>query len=664
MRPLFILLLVFLPHLLWAQPQIGELEVRLEGATGQDRIEILLKLATTLGEQDASRALAFANEATQLARQGGTETSLIRSLEQVGSAQMALGEDDAALASYRESLRLARQTQNKLGIAQGLLAIGKIHLDGGRPPAAAITLERALAAENELEPPRTTALTQIHSRLADAYARAGRHREAYEALQRYGELADTATSEKDAVVLAALEAELEAARKQHEADTVRHQQELATLSQELEAKAAQSASPKGIAAVAAIGLVAFLLSLLSRQRLKTRLTETLANREFELDEATGQLDEATANFQRTHDELDQTTNRLQRTAFELERTASELGQTKGALEEKSTELDRTTFELNRTASDLEQANTRYDRTAAELRQVAELRDRTSVQLAESSKDLEQTADELAQALRRLSATSSELAQLKRSYREDISELGDRNATTRERLSEMERFTSTVSQHLKVLLISIRSSLGALQQDAAAGDLEQLKEDVGRTHDTVGRVVRLLDKLLKLLLVGRVVNAPAEVPMSELAFEAVGQVAGLVSNRLAEIVIAPDMPSVVGDRAQLLEALRNLLENSGKFMGTQAAPKIEVASRKDGQETVFFVRDNGLGIDPRDHERIFTLFERIDDDQDGVGLGLGLVKRIIEAHGGRVWVESEGRGHGSTFCFTLPEMGGEIESFSS
>ena len=81
------------------------------------------------------------------------------------------------------------------------------------------------------------------------------------------------------------------------------------------------------------------------------------------------------------------------------------------------------------------------------------------------------------------------------------------------------------------------------------------------------------------------------------------------------------------------------------------PRIEVGCRGEAPP-VCFVRDNGMGIDPRHHERIFGLFDRLDPETEGTGLGLALVKRIVEMHGGQVWVESDGEGCGSTFCFTL------------
>jgi signal transduction histidine kinase len=104
---------------------------------------------------------------------------------------------------------------------------------------------------------------------------------------------------------------------------------------------------------------------------------------------------------------------------------------------------------------------------------------------------------------------------------------------------------------------------------------------------------------------------------------------------------------------LVEVVQNLLDNAAKFMGDQQAPRIQIGARKDERGTILFVRDNGIGIDPQHHERVFRLFDRLDAKAEGTGVGLALVKRIIELHGGRIWVESDGRGTGAAFCFTLP-----------
>lgn len=228
----------------------------------------------------------------------------------------------------------------------------------------------------------------------------------------------------------------------------------------------------------------------------------------------------------------------------------------------------------------------------------------------------------------------------------IAELEAKNA-------EMERFTYTVSHDLKSPLITIKGFLGLLQKDMAAGDARRLKEDIAHIHEAVRRMQMLLDELLTLSRIGRLFNPPEEIPVSQLAREAVNLVGGQIAERGVEVLIAPDLPVVRGDHPRLLEVFQNLVDNAVKFMGNQPHPRIEIGARQEGGETVFFVGDNGGGIDPRYHEKIFGLFERLSAATEGTGIGLALVKRIIEVHGGRIWVESE-VGRGTTFLFTLPQ----------
>jgi signal transduction histidine kinase len=110
--------------------------------------------------------------------------------------------------------------------------------------------------------------------------------------------------------------------------------------------------------------------------------------------------------------------------------------------------------------------------------------------------------------------------------------------------------------------------------------------------------------------------------------------------------------VYGDRIRLVEVVQNLVDNAAKFMGDQVEPVIHLGAQEHHGETVYFIRDNGIGILPQHHERIFGLFNKLDPGTEGTGIGLAIVKRIVEVHGGRIWVESE-PDKGSTFCFTLP-----------
>ena len=221
-------------------------------------------------------------------------------------------------------------------------------------------------------------------------------------------------------------------------------------------------------------------------------------------------------------------------------------------------------------------------------------------------------------------------------------------------AELERFAYTVSHDLKSPLITIRGFLSFVEQDAEAGNMERVRADLGRIRDAVDKMQRLLSELLELSRIGRVVNPPQTIAFATLAQDAVALVAGRLRQRGVGVAVAEGLPTVWGDRARLVEVLQNLVDNAAKFMGDQKHPRVEIGMREQAGERVFFVRDNGIGIDPRFRERVFGLFEKLDPDSEGSGVGLALIKRIVDQHHGRVWVESEGKGKGTTVCFTLPD----------
>jgi signal transduction histidine kinase len=239
--------------------------------------------------------------------------------------------------------------------------------------------------------------------------------------------------------------------------------------------------------------------------------------------------------------------------------------------------------------------------------------------------------------------------------------GEREALIEElevKNAEMERFVYTVSHDLKSPLITITGFLGFLERDALAGNVERMKSDMAHIANAAARMQQLLNDLLELSRIGRLMNPPHEVSVGELAREAVEVIAGRLAERDVQVEIAPallqpDGPTVYGDRPRLREVLENLVDNAAKFTGDQPDPRVEIGARRDDDETVFYVRDNGIGIDPRYHDKVFGLFEKLDARTKGTGVGLAIVKRVVEVHGGRVWVESEGDGQGSAFCFTLP-----------
>lgn len=211
----------------------------------------------------------------------------------------------------------------------------------------------------------------------------------------------------------------------------------------------------------------------------------------------------------------------------------------------------------------------------------------------------------------------------------------------------------MSHDLKSPLITIRGFLGFLEKDALSGNIERLQNDIGRIHAATDKMQLLLDDLLELSRIGRLVNPSETIAFRSIVDEALDLVQGRIAAVGVAVVVAPDLPLVYGDRARLTEVLQNLLENAARFMGAQPDPCIEIGVRRQNGEQVLYVRDNGIGIEPRYQQRVFGLFEKLDAQSEGTGIGLALVKRIIEVHGGRIWVESAGPGEGTTFCFTLP-----------
>jgi PAS domain S-box-containing protein len=224
-------------------------------------------------------------------------------------------------------------------------------------------------------------------------------------------------------------------------------------------------------------------------------------------------------------------------------------------------------------------------------------------------------------------------------------------------TELERFTYTVSHDLKSPLITIRGFLGFLEKDVINNDMERFYSDINRIVDATEKMQELLNSLLELSRIGRLVHPPVRIPFETIVNLAMDLTRGQLDEKNVQVTVMTGLPEVYVDHDRVVEAVQNLLDNAVKFMGEQPNPKIEFGY--DGYDKIgkpiFYIRDNGIGIEPQYHERVFGLFNKLNPDQDGVGIGLSLVKRIIEVHGGRIWIDSEGRNMGTTFYFTLPKV---------
>lgn len=219
-------------------------------------------------------------------------------------------------------------------------------------------------------------------------------------------------------------------------------------------------------------------------------------------------------------------------------------------------------------------------------------------------------------------------------------------------AELEKFSYTVSHDLRGPLVTIKGFLGMLRQDLSENNQDLVAEDLDRIDSAAGKMGHLLEDLLELSRLGRIVNPFQHLAFAEVAAEAAELLHAEIQKRNCVLVIQEDMPWVWADRSRLREVVQNLLENALKFMGSQADPRIEIGCDHQDDMPVFFVKDNGMGIETAYQQKIFNLFTKLDNETSGTGIGLALVKRILDFHGGRVWVESAGLNLGSVFYFTL------------
>ena len=252
----------------------------------------------------------------------------------------------------------------------------------------------------------------------------------------------------------------------------------------------------------------------------------------------------------------------------------------------------------------------------------------------------------------LTAGTDEAALLAHEFNGMLEVLGQREQELQQKNAELERFTYTVSHDLKSPLITIKGFAGSLEKDLLRGNYGRMAEDLKRVSDAADKMTELLRDLLELSTIGRIIKTPEPVDMNLLAADVLEQLAGSLHNHNLTVAVQPNLPTVFCDRQRMAEVLQNLLENAINYMGDQAEPHIQFGMREKNGETVFFVQDNGIGIDEKYHKIIFGLFNKLDANSGGTGIGLALVKRIIEVHGGKVWVESDGEGAGSRFCFTV------------
>jgi light-regulated signal transduction histidine kinase (bacteriophytochrome) len=218
--------------------------------------------------------------------------------------------------------------------------------------------------------------------------------------------------------------------------------------------------------------------------------------------------------------------------------------------------------------------------------------------------------------------------------------------------ELEAFSYSISHDLRAPLRAISGFAGILSEDHAIGLDDEGKRLLGVITGSVCKMNQLIDGLLVLSRVGRAELKHSVVDMDVLLGEALGELGANLARPAITFAVG-DLPVVMGDPALLRQVWTNLLANAVKFTSVRRGRKIEIGSLKEGDEWVYYVKDNGVGFDSDYVDKLFQPFRRLHGQEfEGTGIGLAIVRRIVERHGGRVWAESKG-GKGATFYFSLP-----------
>lgn len=257
---------------------------------------------------------------------------------------------------------------------------------------------------------------------------------------------------------------------------------------------------------------------------------------------------------------------------------------------------------------------------------------------------------LGHRLRYMLRASDAFQDLAKSEAELVRRVAERTADLEVANRELEAFTYSVSHDLRAPLRAINGFAGLLSANEMTALSPAGQDLLGRVVANATRMDRLINDMLEFSRVTRATLKGRNVDLHSLAKEIAEELRDI--NPAAEVEIGP-LPAVNGDRAMLRQVLANLIGNALKYSAKKDKPRIEIGATLSEGETIYFVRDNGAGFDMRYAGNMFKLFRRLHRESEfpGTGVGLVIVKRIIERHGGKVWAEST-LGEGACFRFTL------------
>jgi PAS domain S-box-containing protein len=237
---------------------------------------------------------------------------------------------------------------------------------------------------------------------------------------------------------------------------------------------------------------------------------------------------------------------------------------------------------------------------------------------------------------------------------DITETRNQQRKLEQKNEELERYAYTVSHDLKSPLITINGFANFLLKDIKNKNFKNVPTDLQRIINASNKLSNMLDELLEISKAGQIVNKTDNIPLGRIIKEVIDMLSITIQKKKAKIIVSRRLPVVSADINRIKDVMQNLIENALKYSRPNINPIIEIGYRIEGSKKIIFVKDNGIGIHPDYKIKIFGLFTKFKNKSKGSGIGLALSKRIIEAHNGSIWVESDGIDKGSTFCFFIPK----------
>ena len=260
----------------------------------------------------------------------------------------------------------------------------------------------------------------------------------------------------------------------------------------------------------------------------------------------------------------------------------------------------------------------------------------------------QARDQALQEVSERKRTETALKENEKKLEAALAELAEKN-------TELETFVYTVSHDLKTPIVTIEGFIGALREDFGGRIDENAEKYLNYMSDASRNMELLINDLLYLSRIGRLPERKTEFSFDDLMEKVLKTLQRKIDERGVALNVEKGLPLVYGEMERLCQVMENLLSNAVKYIGKEnPSPRIDVGAMDQDGHKVFFVRDNGIGIEKRYHQKIFEIFQRLPaakKSADGTGVGMTIVKRIIEHHGGDIWLDSE-PGKGTAFFFTL------------